>query len=301
MTPPGAGERPLGFGLGLRAPHLDHVRRHRPDVGFFEVISENFMDCAGGRRRALDAIADRYPIVLHGVSLSIGSTDPLDFAYLSRLRDLADAVKARLVSDHVCWTGVMGRNTHDLLPLPFTEAALAHVTGRVRIVQEYLGRRLVLENPSTYVGFTASTMSEQEFMTRLAEDADCGLLLDVNNVYVSAANHDFDPVDYLDAIPLDRVEQIHLAGHTDYGTHIIDTHDGPVTDEVWDLYRRVTERDAGIPTLLEWDDRLPGFPVLEAELDKARRLAAKARRQPIPAGSSQVAANRWRAGGGHDG
>ncbi|QXJ22199.1 DUF692 domain-containing protein [Actinomadura graeca] len=282
MTSAATDHRPLGFGVGLRAPHMDHVRRHRPAVDFFEVISENFMDCAGGRRRALEGIAERHPIVLHGVSLSIGGTDPLDFGYLARLRDLAGAVRARLVSDHVCWTGVLGRNTHDLLPLPFTEAALAHVTGRVRVVQEFLGRRLVLENPSTYVGFSASTMPEQEFMARLVQDSGCGLLLDVNNVHVSAVNHNFDPVDYLDALPLDRVEQIHLAGHTDYGTHIIDTHDGPVADPVWDLYRHVTERAAGIPTLLEWDDRLPAFPVLEAELDKARRVAA---RTPVPAGS----------------
>jgi uncharacterized protein (UPF0276 family) len=256
---------------------MDYVRRHLPSMGFFEVISENFMDCAGGRRRALDLIAERYPVVLHGVSLSIGSTDPLNFGYLRRLRDLADAVRARLVSDHVCWTGVLGRNTHDLLPLPFTEAALTHVAERVRIVQEFLGRRLVLENPSTYVGFTGSTMTEPEFLARLAEDTDCELLLDVNNVYVSAVNHDFDPVAYLDALPLNRVAQIHLAGHTDYGTHLIDTHDAPVTDAVWDLYRLVIERAGAIPTLVEWDDKLPAFPVLIAELDKARQIAAAAR------------------------
>jgi uncharacterized protein len=266
----------LGFGIGLRTPHLDHVRRRLPRVGFFEAISENYLDCAGARRRALDAIAEHYPIVLHGVSLSIGSTDPLDFGYLARLRRLADAVGARLVSDHVCWTGVLGRNTHDLLPLPFTEAALAHVTKRVRIVQEFLGRRLVLENPSTYAGFTASVMTEQEFLARLAEESGCGLLLDVNNVYVSAANHDFDPFGYLAALPWDRVAQLHLAGHTDYGTHIIDTHDAPVADPVWDLYRYVAERAPGVPTLLEWDDKLPAFPVLEAELDKARQIAAGA-------------------------
>ncbi|WP_242888502.1 MNIO family bufferin maturase [Actinomadura litoris] len=270
-----------GFGIGLRGPHMDHVRRHRPDVGFFEVVSENFMDCAGGRRRALEAIAEHYPIALHGVSLSIGGTDPLDLGYLARLRGLAAAVRSPVVSDHVCWTGAMGRNTHDLLPLPFTEAVLAHVVERVRIAQEFLGRRLVLENPSTYVGFTASTMPEQEFMTRLAEEADCGLLLDVNNVYVSAANHDFDPVDYLDALPMERVEQIHLAGHADHGTHLIDTHDRPVSDAVWDLYRLVTERAGPIPTLLEWDDRLPEFPVLEAELGKARLAAAG--RDPVSA------------------
>jgi uncharacterized protein len=268
------GSRPLGFGVGLRSPHVGHVLRHTPPVGFFEVISENYLDSAGRRRRDLAEIAERYPVVLHGISLSIGSTDPLDFGYLARLRALADSVRAALVSDHVCWTGVLGRNTHDLLPLPFTEEALAHVAERVRIVQEFLGRRLLLENPSTYAGFTASTMAEQEFLSRLAEDADCGLLLDVNNVYVSSVNHEFDPAEYLRALPFDRVGQIHLAGHTDYGTHIIDSHDAPVADPVWDLYRMAVESAGDVPTLLEWDDRLPAFPVLEEELGKARRLAA---------------------------
>lgn len=267
--------RPLGFGIGLRSPHMAYVRRHSPSVGFFEVISENFMDSAGGRRTALAEIAERYPVVLHGTSLSIGGTDPLDFEYLARLRDLADSLRAPLVSDHVCWTGVSGLNTHELLPVPFTEAALAHVVERVRAVQDFLGRRLVLENPSTYVGFSAATMTEQEFLSRMAEDADCGLLLDVNNVYVSAVNHEFDPLEYLRAIPFDRVAQMHLAGHAHHGTHIIDSHDAPVADQVWDLYRFAVEHGGDVPTLLEWDDKLPTFPVLEAELDKARKVAAE--------------------------
>ncbi|MFI0353352.1 DUF692 domain-containing protein [Actinomadura sp. 9N407] len=292
MTGAHADGRSLGFGVGLRSQHMDHVLRHSPPMGFFEVISENFMDSAGRRRRALAEIAERYPVVLHGISLSIGGTDPLDFDYLARLRDLADAVRAPLVSDHVCWTGVLGRNTHDLLPLPFTEEALAHVVERIRVVQDFLGRRLVLENPSTYAGFTASTMTEQEFLSRMADKADCGLLLDVNNVYVSAVNHDVDPVEYLRALPFDRVAQIHLAGHTDHGTHIIDSHDAPVADPVWDLYRLAIESAGHVPTLLEWDDKLPAFPALAAELDKARRIAAR---------TVTARAVTARAGGSRDG
>ena len=275
----GAATRPpesLGFGLGLRAPHVDHIRAHAPEIGFFEVISENYLDTRGGRRRALDEIAERYPIVLHGVSMSIGSTDPLDMRYLARLRRLADSVRAQWVSDHVCWTGVQGVNTHELLPMPLTEGALRHVVRRVRTAQDVLGRQLVLENPSSYVEFAGSTMPEWEFLARLAEDADCGLLLDVNNVYVSSVNHEFDPEEYLRALPHHRVVQMHLAGHTDHGTHVIDTHDAPVADPVWELYRLAVRLTGGAPTLLEWDDRLPEFGVLEAELAKARWVAAQA-------------------------
>jgi uncharacterized protein (UPF0276 family) len=181
------------------------------------------------------------------------------------------------VSDHVCWTGVAGINTHDLLPIPFTEASLAHVTRRIRTVQEFLERPLVLENPSTYVGFAGSTLTEWEFLTRMIEETGCGLLLDVNNVYVSSVNHDFDPAEYVRSLPHDRVAQIHLAGHTDVGTHVIDTHDGPVADCVWELYRLASEHIGEVPALLEWDDRLPPFPELQAELDKARRYAAALR------------------------
>ncbi|SHE93014.1 MNIO family bufferin maturase [Streptoalloteichus hindustanus] len=273
------GVRDLGFGLGLRTPHLRHVREHQPRVDFFEVVSETFLDSHGGRRRALDEISEHYPVVLHGVSLSIGSADPLDFDYLARLKRLAESVRAEWVSDHVCWTGVLGLNTHELLPLPFTEESLAHVVRRVRTAQDFLERRLVLENPSSYVGFTASTLSEWEFLARMAEDADCGLLLDVGNVHVSAANHGFDPEEYLRALPHHRVAQIHLGGHRDHGSHLADTRDCPVADPVWRLYRTAVRLTGGVSTLVEWDDQVPLFPVLEAELATARRHAARAHDQ----------------------
>jgi uncharacterized protein (UPF0276 family) len=270
QTPPVPGSSALGLGLGLRFPHLAEVLETWPEVGWFEIISENFMDSGGYPRHALDRIAERYPIVMHGVSLSVGSTDPLDFDYLGRLRRLADATRARWVSDHVCWTGVAGVNTHDLLPVPFTEEALAHLVRRVRTVQDVLERPLVLENPSTYAAFAGATMPEWEFVSRLAVDSGCGLLLDVNNVYVSAVNHGFDPEEYLRSLPADRVVQIHLAGHTDLGTHIIDTHDQPVAEPVWRLYESATSLTGPVPTLLEWDDRIPPLPELLAELAKAR-------------------------------
>ncbi|MEU5420717.1 DUF692 domain-containing protein [Streptomyces sp. NPDC020667] len=266
----------LGFGVGLRTAHIPYIREHRPPVDFFEIISENFLDAAGPRRRALDEIAERYPVVLHGVSLSIGSTDPLDLGYLRALKRLADSVDAPWVSDHVCWTGVLGVHTHELLPLPLTEESLAHVVQRARTVQDVLERPLALENPSTYLEFRASTLTEWDFLTLLAEEADCGLLLDVNNVHVSGVNHDFDPEKYLRSLPHHRVFQMHLAGHTDYGTHLIDTHDAPVSDPVWDLYRLAVELTGGVATLLERDDKLPSFPVLQEELEKARAMAGSA-------------------------
>ncbi|MFI9361518.1 DUF692 domain-containing protein [Kitasatospora sp. NPDC053057] len=265
------GSSGLGLGLGLRFPHLKHVLESWPEVGWFEVISENFMDSGGYPRHALDRIAERYPIVMHGVSLSIGSTDPVDRDYLDRLRRLAQATGARWVSDHICWTGTAGLNTHDLLPVPFTEESLAHLVRRVRLVQDVLDRPLVLENPSTYAAFAGASMPEWEFVARLAEESGCGLLLDVNNVHVSAVNHGFDPEQYLRALPAERVVQIHLAGHTDLGTHIIDTHDQPVAEPVWELYELALSLTGPVPTLLEWDDRIPPFPELLAELHKARR------------------------------
>ncbi|QJX00810.1 MNIO family bufferin maturase [Frigoriglobus tundricola] len=260
----------LGLGIGLRTTHFPHILAQKPAVDWFEIISENFMDSGGRPRYVLDQIAERYPIVMHGVSLSVGSTDPLSFEYLGRLRRLARAVNARWVSDHLCWTGVAGRNTHDLLPLPLNEGSLKHVAGRVRTVQDFLERPLVLENPSTYVGFTASTMPEWEFLARLADETGCGLLLDVNNVYVSAVNHDYDPAEYIRNVPRDRVVQFHLAGHTHCGTHIVDTHDGPVVDPVWDLYRLAHQHTGGAATLLEWDAKIPPFPEVHAEVLKAR-------------------------------
>ena len=264
----------LGFGVGLRSSHFGHIQQAEPEVDWFEVISENFMDSGGRPRAVLDWVVERYPVVMHGVSLSIGSTDPLDFDYLARLRSLARAIEPAWVSDHLCWTGVAGLNTHDLLPMPFTEESLAHVVRRVLVVQDYLERPIVLENPSTYVTFVSSTMPEWEFLRRVTEATGCGLLLDVNNVYVSARNHGFDPVEYICALPADRIVQVHLAGHTDLGTHLVDTHDGPVADPVWDLYDLAMRHAGGVSTLIEWDDRVPAFPILLAEAHKAERRAA---------------------------
>jgi uncharacterized protein len=268
----------LGFGVGLRSAHHGHVVKHLDaglGVDWLEVISENYLDIGGFPRHVLDRVAERYPVVLHGVSLSVGSVDPLDFDYLARLRRLAQAVGAAWVSDHICFTGVAGLNTHDLLPVPFTEQALAHLVARVRVVQDVLQRPLVLENPASYVTFAASTMSEGEFVARLADEADCALLLDVNNAYVSAVNHDTDPYDYLLALPADRVVQIHLAGHSKAGTHLVDTHDRAVADPVWDLYQAALKRTGPVATLVEWDERLPPFPDLVREADLARAKAER--------------------------
>lgn len=263
----------LGFGVGLRSAHFRHIEEHEPDVDWFEVIPENFMDSRGRARAMLDFVAERYPVVVHGVSLSVGSTDPLDLDYLRRVKEIAEEVRAVWVSDHVCWTGVLGINTHDLVAIPFTEESLAHVVERVRIAQDVLERPLVLENPSTYVTYTASTMSEWEFLARMAEAADCGLLIDVNNVYVSSRNHDFDALEYLRALPHERIVQMHLAGHTDHGTHIVDSHDRPVADAVWELYARAVALTGPVSTLLEWDERLPSFTEVHAEVLKARDYA----------------------------
>lgn len=286
MAAPRLGLPALGFGVGLRSVHYPHIRQESPAVDWFEAITENYLDSHGRPRATLEWISEHYPVVLHGVSLSIGSTDPLNFDYLRKLKALAERVRAVWVSDHVCWTGVLGKNTHDLLPLPYTEETLRHVVERVRCVQDVLERPLVLENPSSYVTFRHATMTEWEFLARLAEDADCGLLLDVNNVYVSSRNHDFDPEEYLERLPLDRVVQFHLAGHTDLGTHVIDTHDQPVVEAVWQLYRRVWDMTCalepqpanqplscprGVSTLLEWDAQIPPFARLEEELERARR------------------------------
>jgi uncharacterized protein len=282
MKPPRLGLTNLGLGVGLRTVHFGYLLQNTPPVDWFEIISENFMDSGGRPRYVLEQIAERYAVVMHGVSMSIGSTDPLNFDYLGKLKRLAGAVNARWVSDHLCWTGVAGLNAHDLLPIPLNEETLKHVVGRVRTVQEFLERPLVLENPSSYVTFTDSTMPEWEFMARLAEDADCGLLLDVNNVYVSSVNHDFDPVEYIKAVPHRRVVQFHLAGHTDCGTHRIDTHDNHVIDPVWELYRLAHQRTGGASTLVEWDARIPEFPVVHAEVLKAKQYMGAALATPLP-------------------
>ncbi len=272
MLPSRLGYSNLGLGVGLRSVHFQHILSRQPQVDWFEIISENFMNSGGRPRHVLNQIAERYPVVMHGVSLSIGSSDPLDFDYLARLKRLAGEVGALWVSDHLCWTGVLGKNTHDLLPLPLNEPTLRHVVARIKMVQEVLERPLVLENPSSYVTFADSTMSEWEFLTAMAEEADCGLLLDVNNVYVSSVNHDFDPQEYVRALPHRRIVQCHLAGHTDCGAYRIDTHDGEVIDPVWELYRLAHELTGGVSTLLEWDAKIPEFPVVHAEVLKARQF-----------------------------
>lgn len=266
----------LGLGVGLRTTHFPHILEHWPQVDFFEIVSENFLCTDGRPMRVLDRIAERYPIVMHGVSLSIGSTDPIDRPYLRQLKALAKRIGAVWLGDHVCFTGVLGRNTHDLLPLPYNEATLKHVVRRIKVVQDILERPLVLENPSTYVTFQSSTMREEEFLAEMARASQCGLLLDVNNIYVTCRNHDLDPWEYLKAIPDDHVVQIHLAGHTDHGTHCIDTHNGRVIPPVWKFYEAFHRRAGGRATLLEWDADIPPFPVVHAEVKKAARHRARA-------------------------
>jgi uncharacterized protein len=263
----------LGDGVGLRHVHFPHLMATAPSewgVDWFEIISENFLDHHGYAAHVLERVAAHRPIVMHGVSLSIGSVASLDRVYLRKLRELAERVRPAWISDHLCWTGVNGRNTHDLLPMPLTEQSLAHVADRVRAVQDTLGRELILENPSSYLTFHASQMSEAEFLARLADTTGCGLLLDVNNVYVSATNHGFDPVAYIEQLPAERIVQIHLAGPSDCGTHLIDTHDQPVPAAVWPLYALAQARTAGVATLLEWDASIPPFAELLDELAKAK-------------------------------
>ena len=261
----------LGVGVGLRTGHFAHVLEHQPEVDFFEIISENFMSTRGRPAWVLDRISERYPVVMHGVGLSIGSTDPLNLDYLDRLSRLARRCNARWISDHLCWTGVHGLNTHDLLPMPYNEEALAHVVSRVRRVQQILERPILLENPSSYVEFSSSTMGEAEFLASIACEADCGILLDANNIYVSGKNHEFDPLDYLAAMPWDRVGQFHVAGHSDMGTHLLDTHIGPVCDEVWELLAIAHRACGGRAVLLEWDAEIPDFPAVHAEALRARQ------------------------------
>lgn len=266
----------LGYGIGLRTVHFAEVLERRPAVDFFEAITENFLDTGGRPRHVLDRVAGRTPVVLHGVSLNVGSADPLDFGYLAKVKELARRVNAPWVTDHLCWTGVAGRNTHDLLPIPRNEVSLAHVAARVRTVQDFLERPIHLENPSTYLELAASTMGEAEFLARLTEEAGCGLLLDVNNVFVSSYNHGWDAEAYVDAIPADRVVQVHLAGHTDHGTHLLDTHSAPVRREVWSLYERLVKRTGPVTTLVEWDDEIPALDVVHAEALRARDAAERA-------------------------
>jgi len=265
----------LGFGIGLRAEHYEELASGRqPPVDWFEAITENYIDSGGRPLAVLERIRRDAPVALHGVALSIGSVDPLDTNYLSRLRALAHRIEPALVTDHLCWTGVDGRSTFDLLPLPYTEESLAHVVARVGKVQDALGRRILLENPSTYTAWRHSTIREPDFLAAVAEQADCGILLDVNNVYVSARNLDFDADAYIDAIPAARVGQIHLAGFTDMGSYLFDTHSAPVDEHVWRLYTRAIARFGRVSTLVEWDADIPPLARVCAEAEMARRSCA---------------------------
>jgi uncharacterized protein len=276
----------LGVGIGLRNAHYGHILDKRPGVPWFEVISENFMSLrtgSGGRPfEILEAVRKEYPIMLHGVSLNIGSTDPLRMDYLCQLKDLAAKTQPIFVSDHLCWTGVGGENLHDLLPLPYTEEALRHVAGRVEQVQDLLGRRILLENVSSYVTYKHSEMTEWEFIAELSRRTDCGVLLDVNNVFVSATNHGFNPRDFINGIPQDRVGQMHLGGYTDSDGFFIDTHDHPVSNPVWDLYGEAVRRFGAVPTLIEWDDKIPPFEVLQEEARKATAIRESVFRESLP-------------------
>jgi uncharacterized protein len=263
-----------GFGLGLRPVHYEALLTESHAVDWLEIVSENYLVPGGQPLAYLERIRARFPLVMHGVSLSIGSTDPLDRRYLADLKELARRVEPAWISDHLCWTGVEGRNVHDLLPLPYTEEALAAVTARVGEVQDFLGRQILLENVSSYLSYRDSEMTEWEFLSEVARRADCAILLDVNNIYVSAVNHGFDPLEYLRGVPQERVRQFHLAGHSDMDGHLIDTHDHPIVAPVWALYREAVAHFGPVPTMIERDDNIPELAELVAELDVARAVAA---------------------------
>ncbi|VXC23004.1 conserved hypothetical protein [Pseudomonas sp. 8AS] len=266
----------LGYGLGLRPPYYSEILERHPAVDWFEIVSENYLVDGGKALYYLDAIGERYPLVMHGVSLSIGGPHALDRDYLQRLRQLAERVQPAWVSDHLCWSRGSAHQLHDLLPLPYTEESLQHVAARVRQVQDVLERPLVLENVSSYVRTASADFSEWQFLAALSELSGCELLLDVNNVYVSARNHDFDPWTFISSLPVSRIRQLHLAGHSDCGSYLIDTHDQPVSDPVWQLYQRTLQHLGPVATLLERDDHFPPLDELLAELDRARALAAVA-------------------------
>ncbi len=265
----------LGFGLGLRTEHYQEILNNKPAIDWLELLSENYMVAGGKPLHFLDKICENYPVVMHGVSLSIGSTSTIDKDYLRDLRHLADRVQPAWISDHLCWTGVHGQNMHDLLPLPYTEETAKHVAERIGIVQDYLGRKILLENVSSYASYVDSTMTEWEFISLICEQADCLLLLDVNNIYVSSYNHQFDAKAFIDGVPQNRVQQIHLAGHHNYGDYIIDTHDTPVIDPVWDLYEYAISRLGQVSTMIERDANIPPLAELVQELDIARKIAEK--------------------------
>ncbi len=271
----------LGFGLGLRTDHYNDIIESRPAIDWFEILSENYLVPGGKPLYYLDQIKEHYPIVMHGVSMSLGSTAPLDWDYLKQIKALAKRVDAKWISDHVCWTGVHQKNMHDLLPLPYTQECINHMVSRIKQVQDFLEQPMLIENASTYLTYAHSEMTEWDFLREVTEQADCYLLLDVNNIYVSSFNHQFDPLDYLNGIPLNRPKQIHLAGHSNNGDHIIDTHDSDVIDPVWNLYAKALDRFGFISTMIERDDHIPPLSELMMELEQAKHIA----RDLLPVGA----------------
>jgi len=264
----------LGFGLGLRTDHYNAILDTSTPLSldYFEILSENYMIPGGKPLYFLDKIRERYPLVMHGVSLSIGSTDPLNWDYLKQLKALAERINSAWISDHLCWTGVNKQNTHDLLPLPYTTEAIEHIVERIKTIQDFLGQQILLENVSSYVTFKHSEFSEWDFLSTIVQKADCKILLDINNIYVSSFNHSFDPITYLEGIPRDRVQQFHLAGHTHKDDHIIDTHDAPIIDPVWQLYAAAVKRFGRVATLIERDDNIPALDELMVELHEAKAI-----------------------------
>ena len=263
----------LGFGVGLRPVHYEYILKHLPAVDWFEVITENYLVPGGKPLNYLQRIAEHYPLVMHGVSLSIGSYDELNWEYLKQVKHLASRIHPAWISDHLCWTGIEGKNMHDLLPLPYTDAAIQHIVTKIKQVQDFLERPILLENVSSYVSYKASHLTEWEFVSAIAEEADCYLLVDINNVYVSGFNHNFDPLTYLNYLPSNRVQQFHLAGHSQFADYIIDTHDAPIIKPVWDLYRHALSLFGDVSTLIERDDHIPEFLELYEELKVAKEIA----------------------------
>jgi hypothetical protein len=259
-------------GLGLRAPHFPTILRDRPRVPWFEVLIDNYQVDGGPALHHLGSVRQDYALTFHAVGMNLGGTNPLDRAYLARLKHLTDRFEPAFVSDHLCWNTVNGCCLHDLLPLPYERSVIQHVADRISQVQDLLGRRLLLENVSSYLTYRHSIMEEWEFLVAIVERADCDLLLDVNNIYVSAQNHGFDAKRYLDAIPAHRVRELHLAGYEDAGTHLLDTHGEPVHDPVWDLYGQTLQALGPQPTLIEWDNNIPAFDVLYGEGQKATNI-----------------------------
>jgi len=261
-----------GVGVGLRSCHYHYILEQRPPVAWFEALSDNYMVNGGVALRYLDAVREYYPMVLHGVGLSIGSTDPLNQDYLQKLKVLIDRVNPVWVSDHLCWIAVKGHYFHDLLPLPYTEEAIQHVADRIAKIQDYLDTQILIENVSSYFEYKKNDMTEWEFINAIAEKADCFILLDINNIYVSATNHDFDPHVYVNSIAPERVKQFHMAGFADKKRYLFDNHGDIIHQPVWDLYQVALKRFGPVPTLIEWDENIPKFPVLQAEADKAQAL-----------------------------